>query len=156
MHEGDHVNIDHHDDAGISVPHRDGKIKAEGYGVVLRLTGKKVADVERLKAMLREIVTEIARDCMDRGAMSIGHIKLHLKTPSGSIKADIVRLKQGAYVEGNVEKSERSGILIINSIVLGFNKGRIAETTLEAARKVLEKYGFSASVDVENQPPYLT
>jgi|GEM_PF-587363 hypothetical protein len=151
MHEGDHVHNDHNDDVGISIPHRDGKIKVEGYGVILRLTGKKAADVERLKAMLKEIVTEIARDCIEGGAMAIGHVKSHLKTPSGYVKADIVQLKQGAYAEGNVGKSERSGTLIINSIVLGLDKDRIAETTLEGTQKVLKKYSFSASIEVENQ-----
>jgi hypothetical protein len=148
MHEGDHVHNDYNDDVGISIPHRDGKIKVEGYGVVLRLTGKKAVNAERLKVMLREIVTEIAQDCMKKGAMAIGHIKSHLKTPSGFVKADIVQLKQGAYAQGDVENSERSGTLIINSIVLGLDKDRIAETTLEATRRVLEKYGFSASVEI--------
>jgi hypothetical protein len=151
MREGDQINDDHHDDFGISIPHRDGKIKVEGYGVVLRLTSKKAADVDKLKAMLREIVTEIALDCIEGGAMAIGHVKSHLKTPSGYIKADIVHLKQGAYAEGDVVKSERSGTLIINSIVLGLSKDKIAETTLEAARKVLEKYDFSGSIEAENQ-----
>lgn len=148
MHEGNHVHNDHYDNVNISIPHRDGKIKVEGYGVVLRLTAKKVVNAERLKTMLREIVTEIAHDCMEKGAMAIGHVKSHLKTPSGFVKADIVHLEQGAYAQGDVEKSERSGTLIINSIILGLDKDRIAETTLEATQRVLEKYGFSASVEI--------
>lgn len=134
----------HSDHPEPTIPHRGGMVKVEGYGVVLELSSERKAEPGELEQMTREVVTNIAMDCMSRGARAIGHIKSHLKTPLGYVNADVVRLEQGAYSESNLKTPAGKGILVLNSIVLGLPREEIREITISKAIEVLKKHGFLA------------
>ena len=135
--EGDHEH------AHEGIPHRDGAIKVEGFGVSLRIQAGKVISAQELELALKELVTSIAEGCLEKGAKTIGHIKSHLKASSGYIKADIVHLSQGAFAQCTLRNGEKEGELVINSIVLGLSRNEIERITLRTAEKVLRAHGFS-------------
>jgi len=142
-----------------SMTHHEPEIDAQGYGTMLRIDASKAVGPHRLEAMLGEVVMAIALECMQKGAKAIGHIKSNLSTSAGYVKADVVRVKDGAYTESNLEKPGDGGDLVINSIVLGLEKEKIAEITLRLTKSILKSYGFSSveetscQVDLKRSSP---
>ena len=144
MGEHDHNFAEHHDEnlPPIKIPHRDGSININGYGLMMKIHSSTAVAPERLEEMIREVVLGIAKECMENGATAIGHVKTHLKTTHGYARADVVRLKEGAYVQSDLKEAEAAGELTLNSIILGMEKDEIAEITTNVARGILEKFGF--------------
>lgn len=131
--EGEH----HH------APHREPGIDAHGYGAMIEIrSGRPIpqADVELL---LKRLVTEIAERCLEAGARAIGHIKCHLRTGHGFAKADIVRIKDGAYCESSLDSSVTEGSLVINSILLGLPEDELERITMQTMRRLLKEQGIS-------------
>lgn len=125
------------------VPHREGGMDAHGYGVEIEICSENPLPPPVVEELLRRTVTEIAESCVKAGAKAIGHIKCYLKTGEGYAKADIVRLKQGAYAEIRLESPMTSGRLVINSILLGLPEAVVEEVTLTTIRRLLTEYGIT-------------
>jgi len=116
---------------------------AHGYGGIIEIFSEKLLDPATVEELLKRIVTEVGGRCMEAGARAIGHIKCYLKTDRGYAKADIVRLRQGAFAEVRLDGPIRGGTLVINSIVLGLPDGEVERTTKDAIGKVLAEYCIS-------------
>ncbi len=131
------------------LPHAAEDLNINGYGVALRLIHGSAAGVSAasIKEMAGELVAEIAEECLRSGARAVGHIKSYLRADGGYIKADIVSVKRGAQVSGEITGPVRDARLAINSILVGLEGDEIARATLEVAGKILGARGFSVTVE---------
>lgn len=125
------------------VPHREGGMDAHGFGTRIEIASERPLEPRVVEELLRRLVTEIAELCLEDGARAIGHIKCYLKTEQGHAKADIVRLKQGAYSEVRLGSAIARGSLVINSILLGLPEESIEEITMTAIKRLLTAYGMA-------------
>lgn len=125
------------------VPHREGGMDAHGFGTRVEFSSERPMEPPVVEELLRRLVTEIAELCLEAGARAIGHIKCYLKTGHGYAKADIVRLKQGAYAESRLESAITGGTLVINSILLGLPEEPIEEITMTAIGRLFSAYGIA-------------
>lgn len=116
---------------------------AHGYGTKIEISSPIPLTPSVVEGLLRQIVVEIGERCLEGGARAIGHIKCLLKADQGYAKADVVRLKQGAYAETRLGSPIFGGSLYINSILLGMKDGEVERITLGVIQKVLAHYGIS-------------
>lgn len=121
-----------------------------GYAVAFKLFHSDPIRSEELKEMSRDLMIQIADNCVKKGAKYIGHIKSYLETKEGSIKADTIGVKYGAEVEGKISRPVRCVDLTVNSIVQGIDKGQVRDATLEAAHKIIKVYGFEIEIEREH------
>ncbi len=92
----------------------------------------------------------IARRCVELGARCIGHIKSHIKTAAGTLKADTIGVSHGAYSTGHLEHPVKELYMAVNSIVQGIKEEAVKAATLEGIHEVAEERGLSVVKEKEH------
>ncbi|MCK4722678.1 MAG: hypothetical protein KAT75_05210 [Dehalococcoidia bacterium] len=121
-----------------------------GYGVATKLWSEESIDSAMLGAFLKDLMVEIAERCQKAGAKYIGHIKSHLQTGEGALRADTIGARHGAELHGHIQKPVKTGELVINSIVQGITKDEVKDCTLGAAYDLARKYNLQIKEEVEH------
>jgi hypothetical protein len=121
-----------------------------GYGVAVNLKRNKPLSEVRVKQVAEEMMLSIAEKCMDLGAACIGHIKSHVMTEAGTIKADTIGVSHGAYSTGRLKHPVRNLYMAINSIVQGIPENTVKKATLDGIHEVASKQGFSVVKEKEH------
>jgi len=111
-----------------------------GYGVAVKLHAEKPLPPEEIAGLLREMMDEIARDCVARGARFVGHIKSHLVCSQGTLKADTIGVKHPAASHGELRGPAKDLYVAINSIVQGISEEEVKQATLAAAHSLAERH----------------
>ena len=101
-----------------------------GYGVAAKLSRKELMNEDFVKTMAESMMVAIAQNCMDLGARCIGHIKSHIRTEAGTIKADTIGPSHGSYSQGHLSKSVKELLIAINSIVQGIPEDAVKTALL--------------------------
>jgi hypothetical protein len=123
-----------------------------GYGVAVKLTRRDPMDEATVKSMAEQIMVNIAERCMAKGARCIGHIKSHVRTDAGTIKADTIGASHGAFSSGNLTHAVSDLYMAVNSIVQGIHQDQVKLATLDGIHEVAEAHGLS--VDKEKEHAY--
>ncbi|MFZ3046581.1 MAG: hypothetical protein WA151_11765 [Desulfatirhabdiaceae bacterium] len=113
-----------------------------GYGVAAKVTHTEPMTEEFVKSMAEQMMLAIANKCIELGAKCIGHIKSHLRTEAGTIKADTIGVGHGCYSFGRLEHPVRDVFIAINSIVQGIPEDAVKAATLEGMHDVADQYGL--------------
>lgn len=113
-----------------------------GYGVSTKLWSEESIDSAMLGAFLKDLMVEIAERCQKAGAKYIGHIKCHLQTGEGALRADTIGTRHGAELHGHIQKPVKTGELVINSIVQGITEAETKDCTLGGAYDLAKKYNL--------------
>ena len=113
-----------------------------GYGVAAKLSRKESMNESFVKNMAESMMVSIAQHCMDLGARCIGHIKSHIRTEAGTIKADTIGASHGSYSKGHLTKPVTDLFIAINSIVQGIPEEAVKAATLEGMHEVSEQRGL--------------
>jgi hypothetical protein len=121
-----------------------------GYGVAAKLSRNEAMNEAFLKAMAEKMMVLIAEKCMELGARCIGHIKSHLNTPAGTLKADTIGTAHGAYSTGHLSQAVKDVYLAVNSIVQGIPEAAVKAATLEGIHEVAEHLGLSVVKEKEH------
>ena len=121
-----------------------------GYGVAVNLKRHEQMSDAWVKKMAEEMMLSIAGKCMDLGARCIGHIKSHVMTEAGTVKADSIGVPHGAYSTGRLDHPVRDLYMAINSIVQGIPEEKVKTATLEGIHEVAEKRGLSVVKEKEH------
>lgn len=121
-----------------------------GYGVAVSLKREKKMNDIQVKEIAEGMMLSIAERCMDLGARCIGHIKSHIMTEAGTLKADTIGVSHGAYSTGRLEHPVKDLFMAINSIVQGIPEETVKEATLEGIHQVAEKEGLSVVKEKEH------
>jgi hypothetical protein len=121
-----------------------------GYGVAVNLKRKRQMSEVLVREMAEEMMLSIAGKCMDLGARCIGHIKSHVMTEAGTIKADTIGVSHGAYSTGHLDHPVRDLYMAINSIVQGIPEEAVKTATLEGIHEIAEKRGLSVVKEKEH------
>ncbi len=110
-----------------------------GYGVAVRLTSKQAMAEEKVKEVAESMMMSIAEKCMDLGARTIGHIKSHIRTECGTVKADSIGVSHGAYSSGSLAHPVKDLYVAINSIVQGIPEAAVKAATLEGIHEIADR-----------------
>lgn len=121
-----------------------------GYGVAVNLKRHEQMSDAWVKEMAEEMMLSIAGKCMDLGARCIGHIKSHVMTEAGSVKADSIGVPHGAYSTGRLGHPVRDLYMAINSIAQGIPEEKVKTATLQGIHEVAEKRGLSVVKEKEH------
>jgi hypothetical protein len=121
-----------------------------GYGVAVKLIHAEPLGGEAIRRMAEEMMLAIAQKCMDRGARTIGHIKSHIRTEAGTLKADTIGLSHGAYSAGSLEYPVKDIYLAVNSIISGIVENEVRGATLEGIHETAEARGFRVAKEKEH------
>ncbi len=121
-----------------------------GYGVAAKLSRKEAMNEAFLKTMAENMMTAIAQKCMELGARCIGHIKSHLNTPAGTLKADTIGTAHGVFSTGHVSHPVRDVTIAVNSIVQGIPEHAVKAATLEGLHEVAQNLGLSVVKEKEH------
>jgi hypothetical protein len=113
-----------------------------GYGVATKLSSQEAVESATLGGFLKDLMVEIADRCQKAGAKYIGHIKSHLQTSEGTLRADTIGTKHGAELHGHIQKPVKTADMVINSIVQGIPEVKVKDCTLDAASEVAKKYNL--------------
>ena len=121
-----------------------------GYGVAVKLSRSELMNEAFVKALAEKMMLSIARKCLNLGAKCIGHIKSHLKSDAGTIKADTIGVEHGAYSTGRLNHAVNDLYLAINSIVQGIPEDAVKAATLEGMHEVAQQLGLSIVKEKEH------
>jgi len=121
-----------------------------GYGVAAKLSRKEPMNEAFVKGMAENMMLTIADKCMELGARCIGHIKSHIKTGVGTIKADTIGVAHGSYSSGTLSAPVKDLYLAINSIVQGIPEEAVKAATLEGMHEVADQRGLSVVKEKEH------
>ena len=121
-----------------------------GYGVAANLSREVPMDTEFVKIIAEEMMMRIAQKCMDEGARCIGHIKSHIRTPAGTIKADTIGTSHGTYATGRLERPVTEFFIAINSIVQGIKEDVVRAATLSGLHEVAHSRAISVLKEKEH------
>lgn len=113
-----------------------------GYGVATKLSSQEAIESDKLGDFLKDLMVEIAERCQKAGAKYIGHIKSHVQTSEGSLRADTIGAKHGAELHGHIQKPVKTADMVINSIVQGIPQDKVKDCTLSAAYELAKKYNL--------------
>ena len=121
-----------------------------GYGVAAKLSRNEPMNETFVKAMAEKMMLAIAAKCMELGARCIGHIKSHLRTESGTIKADTIGVSHGSYSTGRLTEPVKDLYIAINSIIQGIPEDAVKAATLEGMHEVADQRGLSVVKEKEH------
>ena len=121
-----------------------------GYGVAAQLSRNELMTEAFIKAMAEQMMLSIADKCMEMGARCIGHIKSHLKTEAGTIKADTIGTSHGSYSSGTLTQPVKNIYIAINSIVQGVHEEAVKAATLEGMHEIADQRGLSVLKEKEH------
>ncbi|MGB3210038.1 MAG: hypothetical protein WBB19_04960 [Desulforhopalus sp.] len=121
-----------------------------GYGVAAKLSRQEAMDSVFVKAMAEEMMLSIAEKCMQSGARCIGHIKCHIRTEAGTIKADTIGVSHGTYSTGKLEHAVKDLYIAINSIIQGIKEDAVKNATLDGLHEVTEGKGVAVIKEKEH------
>ncbi len=121
-----------------------------GYGVAVKVSRAEPMDDAFIKGLCEELMLSVARKCMELGARCIGHIKSHVKTQWGTIKADTIGISHGAYSGGRVERPVGEFYLAVNSIVQGIKEDVVKAATLEGIHETVAERGLVVEKEKEH------
>lgn len=113
-----------------------------GYGVAAKISRSEPMNEDFIKSMAENMMIAIAEKCMELGAKCIGHIKSHLRTEAGTIKADTIGVGHGSYSSGRLTHPVRDVYIAINSIVQGIPEDAVKVATLEGMHEVAGQGGL--------------
>ena len=113
-----------------------------GYGVAAKISRSEPMTEDFVKSMAENMMLAIAGKCMKLGAKCIGHIKSHLRTEAGTIKADTIGVSHGSYSSGRLAHPVRDVFIAINSIVQGIPEDAVKAATLEGMHEVAGLHGL--------------
>ena len=134
-----------HDDHGCYTEHG-----VSGYGVAAKFSRKEAMNEAFVKNMAENMMLSIAEKCIELGARCIGHVKSHLNTPAGTIKADTIGTSHGSFSTGNLTHPVKDVYIAVNSIVQGIPEDAVKAATLEGMHEVAEKRGLSVVKEKEH------
>jgi len=121
-----------------------------GYGVAAKLSRSEAMNEAYVKALAEKMMLSIASKCLDLGAKCIGHIKSHLKSAYGIIKADTIGVEHGAYSTGHLSRPVSDLYVAINTIVQGIPEDAVKAATLEGMHEVAEERGLTIVKEKEH------
>jgi hypothetical protein len=121
-----------------------------GYGLAVKLTLPDLREDEFIKSMAEEMMLRIAELCMERGAKCIGHIKSHIRTDAGTLKADTIGVTHGAFSHGSLDKPVKDLFMAVNSIVQGIHQDEVRIATLDGIHAVAESKGILVEKEKEH------
>lgn len=121
-----------------------------GYGLAVKLSRNEAMNEAFLKKMAEHMMLSIAEKCIELGARCIGHIKCHLRTDAGTIKADTIGVSHGAYSSGRVSHPVKEIYMAINSIIQGIPEEAVKAATLEGMHETAEMRGLSVVKEKEH------
>jgi hypothetical protein len=121
-----------------------------GFGVAAKLSRKEPMDEAMVKEMGEEIMLSIADKCMKMGAKCIGHIKSHIRTDAGTIKADTLGTATGAYSHGKMDHPVNDLYMAINSIVQGIPEESVKNATLDGLHEIADKHEMDVVKEKEH------
>lgn len=121
-----------------------------GYGVAAKLSRGEAMDSTFVKAMAEELMVSIAQKCTHSGAKCIGHIKCHIRTEAGTIKADTIGVSHGTYSTGKLSHAVTNLYIAINSIIQGIKEDAVKNATLEGLHEVTESKGVAVVKEREH------
>jgi len=121
-----------------------------GYGVAAKLSGKEPMSEAIVKEMAEKMMLNIAGKCMDLGARCIGHVKSHIETRAGILKADTIGVAHGAYSKGKLTRPVKDLQMAVNSIVQGIPEETVKTATLDGMHEVAQAYGLSVVKEKEH------
>lgn len=121
-----------------------------GYGMAAKLSRNDPMDDTFVRKMAEEMMMSIAEKCMAKGARAIGHIKSHIRTESGTIKADTIGVQHGTYSTGSFEHPVKDIYMAVNSIVAGIKEGEVKDATLAGIHEVAEMEGVAILKEKEH------
>lgn len=121
-----------------------------GYGVAAKLSREEPMNEAFVKGMAEKMMLAIAEKCMELGARCIGHIKSHLRTETGTIKADTIGTAHGSYSSGTLTGPVKDLYIAINSIIQGIPEEAVKAATLEGMHEVADQGGISVVKEKEH------
>ncbi len=121
-----------------------------GYGVAAKLSRGEAMNEAFVKTLAESMMLSIARRCHELGAKCIGHIKSHLKSASGIIKADTIGVEHGAYSTGQMHRPVNDLYVAVNTIVQGIPEAAVKEATLEGMHEVARERGVTVVKEKEH------
>ncbi|MBM3300502.1 MAG: hypothetical protein FJY85_11145, partial [Deltaproteobacteria bacterium] len=121
-----------------------------GYGVAIKLTSRQPMDGASVRAMAEEMMRNVARNCVRRGARCIGHIKAHVKTESGTIKADTLGEAHGTFSDGSLASPVTDLYMAVNSIVQGIHQDLVREATMDGIHQIADRIGLAVVKEKEH------
>lgn len=121
-----------------------------GYGASIRLKRPTYADQRVVQQMAETLMISVASKCMELRARAIGHIKCHIHTAAGSVKADTLGADRSAFSSGALSRPVRNLLLSINSLVQGIPEEAVKAATIEGVHETAEEYGFEVYKDKEH------
>ncbi len=107
-----------------------------GYGVAVKLSRDEPMTAEWVRSMAEEMMSAVACKCVELGARYIGHIKSHVRTEAGTVKADILGHLEKPYAAGSLQHPVTELYLAVNSIVHGIPEDRVRRATLDAIHEI--------------------
>jgi len=121
-----------------------------GYGVAAKLSRIEAMDTKFVKEMAEKVMLSIAQKCMNSGAKCIGHIKCHVRTEAGTIKADTIGVSHGTYSTGKLDHAVTDLYIAINSIIQGIKEDAVKNATLDGLHEVTESKGVAVVKEKEH------
>ena len=121
-----------------------------GYGVAIKLSRNNPMEDTFVRKIAEEMMLSIASKCIDSGARTIGHIKSHISTEAGTIKADTIGVSHGASSKGSLNHPVNDLYMAINSIVAGITEESVKDATLEGMHQLAEKDGLTVVKEKEH------
>lgn len=121
-----------------------------GYGVAAKLSRGNAMETSFVMAMAEEMMMSIAKKCIDSGAKCIGHIKCHIRTEAGTIKADTIGISHGTYSTGKLDHAVTDLYIAVNSIIQGIKEDAVKSATLNGLHEVAEAKGIAVVKEKEH------
>jgi len=121
-----------------------------GYGVAAKIHAQEPMTDSFIRSLAEEMMLLIAQKSMDLGARCIGHIKSHIRTEAGTIKADTIGVSHGSYSSGQLDYPVKDIYIAVNSIVQGIKEELVRTATLDGIHEVAAKHNLRVVKEKEH------
>jgi len=97
---------------------------------------------EQIKNLVSEMISGIAKECVDAGTRLIGHIKCIAEVEDGKyIACSVVSHETPAMCRGELVGSSRTLDLVLNVLIYGLDKEQVERIVVKESRRIFERDG---------------
>lgn len=137
---------DEHDEVHLAM-HREadelGKFAAH-----LDVRSRRPMPQDEVVQFLDELLYRITKECMDRGADMVGHVKAFLRSEKGAMSASLIDIERRSNVTHDFSHGAtfEEGDLTLHVIVHGIWDDVVRECSVESMSRVFEQFGIEYEV----------
>jgi hypothetical protein len=109
------------------------------HSIIIKAVSRKKLAEEEVRELIRDLLYNIGKSCLNEGAKAIGHIKAYIKTPNGSLKASVTSRSLNVEINGSITSTITELEIYLATIVYKLPQNAVKQIVEKQISEIVNK-----------------